>query len=691
MISGDLKVESKKDLDIQALRGIAVFLVFLNHTHYLVNGFLGVDIFFVISGFVIAKSVAKRYLKYDLNFLGSFLYRRFSRLLPALIVSIVLISSIFLILNLLSEKSFNTAFFSIFGLSNIYLAKTGIDYFGSQASLNPFVPTWSLSVEEQSYFFLALVLILGFESNFNIKKTKDKYSSFIISNFFLLACIILSIISYFIINKNLGFLSSYYLPFGRFWEIGIGWLTWKLISSSKKNNLINQNNYYLFNRYTCTILLIILVIIPVEKSFTLTFLTVIVTSFFLLSQKTNLQYLIKNEKIKYKSFKYKIINHLYNLGDRSYSFYLYHSAVIFIFPKNVYMVFIAYCFTYILSHISFIYIEKRLNTKLLNSKFNTRIFYVLSILFLPLLLMKIVVDTNILKNNIIYNYFTLPTDKWTFYNNLDQKYKCSNKEIKTKLNRQNNLKCIYLIGDSHALASTAMFWNIEKNYPYKIVGLSLDGLYTESMMKNDLKYNLKDISSERFDYLKDNLKDNDVVFIINQLTTWFGETFNDSFSDHRLYLPNTKNPLDRDKALNYYLKDIEKMAKLTYQRKATLIVYLTPPDFPVDPITCVSPFNRFTPFLDRFYFNKSCSYQSKIYHERISKIESGLDFLQSKYNSNLKILKSYDIPCDEETCSAIVSGKSLYADDDHPGKLFFKILQPKVEKLLGITTNKKTN
>ena len=211
------------------------------------------------------------------------------------------------------------------------------------------------------------------------------------------------------------------------------------------------------------------------------------------------------------------------------------------------------------------------------------------------------------------------------------------------------------------------------------------------MLKKDRKYNLKDISSQRFDYLENNLKPNDVVFIINQLTTWFSTTFNDSFSDHRLYLPNSQKPLERDVALKYYLRDIERVAKLTYQKKATLIVYLTPPDFPISPIKCVSTFKKFSSFLDKFYFNRFCSYPAKIYQERISKIESGLELLQTKYKSNLRILKSDDIPCNNEICSPLSSGKSLYADDDHPSRLFFQRLEPRVKKLLGISSHKKNN
>ena len=136
--------------------------------------------------------------------------------------------------------------------------------------------------------------------------------------------------------------------------------------------------------------------------------------------------------------------------------------------------------------------------------------------------------------------------------------------------------------------------------------------------------------------------------------------------------------------MNFYLKDIEKLAILAYQKDATLIIYLTPPDFPVHPITCISPLKKISPLFDKYYFHKSCSYPSKIYFERIAKIESGLDLIQKKYKSNFKILKSYDIVCSQEICSPIRSGNSLYRDDDHPGNYFFKKLEPRVRELIKI-------
>ena len=91
-----------------------------------------------------------------------------------------------------------------------------------------------IGVEEQSYFFLALILLLGFENNIKQNKSFNKIFDFFKSNIFILICISLSIIAYFISIENFGYIKSYYLPFGRFWEIAVGWITWKITSSKTK-------------------------------------------------------------------------------------------------------------------------------------------------------------------------------------------------------------------------------------------------------------------------------------------------------------------------------------------------------------------------------------------------------------------------------------------------------------------------
>ena len=158
-----LKEKYKPEID--GLRAFAVIAVILNHTSYkiLPNGFLGVDIFFVISGFVLTLSLEAKKDKNLIEFLKNFFYRRIKRLMPALII-FCLIISLLATLFIPSPKSANiTGITGLLGFSNLYLLNSSTDYFATDVILNPFTHTWSLDVEEQFYFiFPFLIWFSGF-------------------------------------------------------------------------------------------------------------------------------------------------------------------------------------------------------------------------------------------------------------------------------------------------------------------------------------------------------------------------------------------------------------------------------------------------------------------------------------------------------------------------------------------------
>jgi peptidoglycan/LPS O-acetylase OafA/YrhL len=152
--------------EIDGLRALAVLAVLVNHLDpaWLPGGFLGVDIFFVISGYVVTSSLLVRKDPSPLAFLGWFYQRRFRRLLPALIVNVVVVGLLFAMVaspgDDLTVPTLRTGIAALFGVSNLYLLRQGLNYFATDNHYNAFMHTWSLGVEEQFYLVWPVVLLL---------------------------------------------------------------------------------------------------------------------------------------------------------------------------------------------------------------------------------------------------------------------------------------------------------------------------------------------------------------------------------------------------------------------------------------------------------------------------------------------------------------------------------------------------
>ncbi len=147
--------------DIDGLRAIAVLPVVIYHAGFPgpSGGFIGVDVFFVISGFLITSIVAGKIAEGRFS-LVSFYERRARRILPAL-TAVILTSFAVGWFVLLPEEMMNlgqSAFATGFFLSNVYFTLT-LDYFAQAAEFAPLLHTWSLAVEEQFYLFFPPLLM----------------------------------------------------------------------------------------------------------------------------------------------------------------------------------------------------------------------------------------------------------------------------------------------------------------------------------------------------------------------------------------------------------------------------------------------------------------------------------------------------------------------------------------------------
>lgn len=289
---------------IDFLRGIAFLAVFIYHSNlnFAPAGYLGVDLFFVISGYIICKKLLELEALDSRRFC-SFIFRRFVRLIIPLswVVSIGLIFSIFLSNAISLYTSSKMALGSLFFYSNYVAFREG-GYFGPTGE-NLFLHTWSLSVEMQ--FYIALT-VLTFLSSF-ILKSKPILSFFAI-NFlaFISSIFFLNLFNFISINF------SFYSPLTRFWEFLAGVGVYCLTHNLDSKILLKKFIQFV---HKISILLLILFLIfakPDQIVGANNYCVVLLTSLILIKESYSGNIMVKGVSW---------------LGRRSYSFYLVHYPI----------------------------------------------------------------------------------------------------------------------------------------------------------------------------------------------------------------------------------------------------------------------------------------------------------------------------------------------------------------------------
>lgn len=170
--------------DVQALRGIAVLAVVLYHTGILLpGGYVGVDVFFVVSGFVIGRLLLRDMFATNSTSFRTFYSRRARRLLPALGLMLAVVVVLAPLLAPLGAQAVTTRTAiaaSIFSANAYLYYVTDVGYFGAASELNPLLHTWSLSVEEQFYFLVPGMLLLAWRLGAKKARSLGSVRAFVI-------------------------------------------------------------------------------------------------------------------------------------------------------------------------------------------------------------------------------------------------------------------------------------------------------------------------------------------------------------------------------------------------------------------------------------------------------------------------------------------------------------------------------
>jgi peptidoglycan/LPS O-acetylase OafA/YrhL len=225
--SRPLSLSSKYRPDIDGLRAIAIVAVIVNHmnAHWLPSGFLGVDVFFVISGFVITSSINERSADTLGTFLVEFYSRRIRRLLPALAVFVLCTGTLICVVGHNPGASVLSGLLSLIGASNLHFFREATDYFAPSSALNPFLHTWSLGVEEQ--FYLVFPFLLWGSGFVGGRRAGSRTFALLLSS--LAAPSLIAFVTFYRSDHA----ASFFLMPARFWEMAAGSLAYQVGQSER--------------------------------------------------------------------------------------------------------------------------------------------------------------------------------------------------------------------------------------------------------------------------------------------------------------------------------------------------------------------------------------------------------------------------------------------------------------------------
>jgi peptidoglycan/LPS O-acetylase OafA/YrhL len=655
--------------DIDSLRGYAVLAVVLYHFKIPLfkGGFIGVDIFFVISGYLITSILFNEMINNNFSFIN-FYERRIRRIIPILFFVLLVTALIQNKLFLYDEKIdfYKIVLSIIFFVSNFWFAQSG-SYFEPDVNSSHLLHTWSLSIEEQFYLIFPLFLFCIY---------KRKVLLILICLFFLS----------FLLANNGGILkktfpyfdgfaliklpeNSFYLLPTRIWELLAGSIiAITKLKSNKfekkikiKKNILNIIGYFLI--FSSFIFFSDQISHP--SIFTLIPIIGISIILFIKVEKKNqtwLEKILSNNLIRY-------------VGLISYSLYLWHLPIMYFYldyfgPKKLEIteIVLLISISIILSILSYNFIEKVFRRKIIFKKGKT-LFYFLILTFVIACFSFYKINYYDFKKDYPSNINKIVEEKLYYKNKFFQDCLSDPKKyISPKrscvLGDGDNIKYAF-IGDSHMGIISQELDNILRDDNVGGYQLTYNGCLPSNELKirGQSRYKCQKYYNEVINFLKNEKKIETVVLFYRWELYYNGKRFNNQEGGVEKGKDHISVRLDEDKDkilsiedLNYSLFNF--FNKIHNQNKKIVVIKSTPEmGWEIPSLLAKKLMNH-----DKISKN-FLSIDRQLYKKRNFLFNSFLFDMEDDFN--LHIYDPDNLFCDQTRCFAFENNYPLYYDDDH--------------------------
>lgn len=645
--------------------------VILYHLNSLLvpGGFAGVDVFFVISGFVVSASIANLERKSTLSFLVDFYSRRALRILPALtlcltttmLISILLIPSAWL-----SHNINEVGLKAYFAISNFSLANMD-GYFSPRTEFNPFTHTWSLAIEEQFYLIYPILIAIGVA-------TKYRWLPVLVPS-------LLSLAIAWLIHDSYPQHSFYLLP-TRYWELAAGIATFALHNSGYLEKARNTRAPRLLASLgVCTI----------------------ITSFFVSSSSS---FPAPGGLLPVAGTAITLIGLLYSagplnkalsshffvhLGKISYSLYLWHWPTFVVLKwtvglESLKIQVLALLITYGLSSLSYYLVENpiRFNKYLISKAKWAHLSFGFSILILGFLSSLYLVRN---QEHISWTRTFKESGKWHHQGIPPTNNGCHATTKRVSLHtsflevisnscliKPNNNIRIFAVGDSHLGHYNTLFQLLALNHGIEIYSYNNAGCPFGRLMEKTRNPLCLESEKAVIKSISELAKDGDIVFLSSLRLPRFTDqwiAFEQSQTEEQLFSKIAR--------INRLEAEEEFKALILPLLKHNLKIVFIAPTFIIKDVTfrCVDWFNQNNPI---------CKHKLSIKRSEIDRLrEPVLQSFEriSKLNKNISVFDPLPAICGPEICSALnINGDPILVDADHISPLANRMIEPFFIKFL---------